>query len=217
MFDSIFSLRDTFPNFFPFFIPREREGERESQTEFPHCTNNSFVLSVTWARAVGVEVCSSRTRIGYRKLNWLNLTFGAADEHNGRWVFNGSSCISSSSSLSLPFYRKPVAQLQCIRAAHPCPGYSLYHFDTNLKFFSKKKKKRGEKRRLVRCVITKPRAPRAWNRCGKKTWNDNIYAEWGGRGGEQRECVVEVVFSRVYYGWLIEFGWRVRRNNEALS
>lgn len=131
MFDSIFSETRSLI-FFPLFYSIDRE--RESQTEFPHCTNNSFVLSVTWARAVGAEVCS-RTRIGYRKLNWLNLTFGAADEHNGRWVFNGSSCISSLSP-SPRFYRKPVAQLQCIRA-HPCPGYSLYHFDTNLKFFSK--------------------------------------------------------------------------------
>lgn len=61
---------------------------KASQTEFPHCTNNSFVLSVTRPCAAGVEVCS-RTSIGYRKLNWLNLTFGAADEHNGRWVFSG--------------------------------------------------------------------------------------------------------------------------------
>lgn len=44
--------------------------------------------------------------------------------------------------------------------------------------------------------------------------NDNIYAGWKEEEEEQSNTtVVEVAFSRVYYEWLIEFGWR---GNEAV-
>lgn len=134
IFDSIFSLRDTFPNFFPFFYSK-RGGEGESNRisalyqQFICPFRN--VSARCWRRSLQQQ---NEDWLQKAKLIKPNFRCGG----RAQWPMSFQRfLLYILLLLPSPFYRKPVAQLQCIRAAHPCPGYSLYHFDTNLKFFSK--------------------------------------------------------------------------------